>query len=57
MRFQVLRASSVKMIAFWDIAQYTGTADYRERRKLAEETVTGTEQTRYGRCLEKGRGE
>jgi hypothetical protein len=45
------------MITLWDIAQYTGTADYRERRKLAEETGTGTEQTRYGICLEKGRGE
>jgi hypothetical protein len=33
------------------------TANYRERRKLTEETRTGTKQTRYGRCLEKGRGE
>jgi hypothetical protein len=33
------------------------TANYRERRTLAEETITGTKQPRYGRCLEKGRGE
>jgi hypothetical protein len=30
-------------------------ANYRERRKLAEETRRGTKQPRYGRCLEKGR--
>jgi hypothetical protein len=33
------------------------TANNREMRKLAEETRTGTKQSRYGRCLEKGRGE
>jgi hypothetical protein len=33
------------------------TASYRERRKLAEKTITGIKQPRYGRCLEKGRGE
>jgi hypothetical protein len=26
-------------------------ANYRERRKLAEETRRGTKQPRYGRCL------
>jgi hypothetical protein len=33
------------------------TEKYRERRKLAEETRTENKQTRYGRCLVKGRGE
>jgi hypothetical protein len=32
-------------------------ANNRERRKLAEETRTGTKHTRYGRCLEKGKSE
>jgi hypothetical protein len=32
------------------------TANYRERRKLAEETRKETKQNRYGRYL-KGRGE
>jgi hypothetical protein len=31
------------------------TANYRQRRKLAEETIIGTKQNRHGTYLEKGR--